>query len=157
MNDSYCTGFSSVQLEFPPQSGSRCHDVMLEDTFLNPEKHESAPEKAYLFVRDLEVRCNNEIHLPAMFWALDKEGTQVLSEQEVENILDGFGVRAEDVTLRVDYYHISWNWFIYGVLRDLQVACGFNPESHDLADYLGIPHAEIEPLEMRFQAQGKFF
>lgn len=118
----------------------------------------SPPRNAYVFIRDPEVNDQGRIHLPGIFWSFDRGGEKKLTTTELEAYLGYFDLSPRrDPFLFVCYVMISWPWWVYESIRHIQKACGFDPESDDLAKYLGVTgRVEIEPSLMKCEAQGAF-
>ncbi|KAJ7735460.1 hypothetical protein B0H16DRAFT_1245944, partial [Mycena metata] len=82
------------------------------------------------------------------YWSLDPEGIEVLSTEEVERL--GF----PPFRLATEIKIMSWDAGVYAGLRKFHQAKGFDPDSQDIARYLGYPlyvspftHSEL-PLQV---------
>lgn len=116
---------------------------------MNPSRYNG---NAYLFLRELEVDSSGAFQFPEMFWASDRQGTQRWSDDETDERLLDLGLM-NAIELKVENNEYSWDWFVYDAIRDLQKMRGFNPNTTELADYLGLPHLEIDPTVLRFQGE----
>ncbi|KAJ7587751.1 hypothetical protein C8J56DRAFT_1165040 [Mycena floridula] len=80
-------------------------------------------------IMDLQTGAGN------IYWSLDEQGHHVI---EVSLIQAAFGIT------------VDWHWFVYGrdiqpqyykILQTIHEACGFDPYSTQVAEYLGVPLA----------------
>ncbi|KAJ7580555.1 hypothetical protein C8J56DRAFT_1058203 [Mycena floridula] len=75
------------------------------------------------------------------WWSTDLKGQAVIPTTKIE---DAFNISL-DIKIYMPEYHIPQQ--IYSILWDIHKACGFNPESTEIAEYLGYPLLEpvLEP------------
>lgn len=100
----------------------------------------------YLFLPDLVVSAaKNQVSFPEIFWALDPEGSQRLTDEEVDMYLAQIGLKLQDITLEVHYpYYSKWEQYHYDIVREVHQRLGFNPDTREVAEFMGYPPIEID-------------
>jgi hypothetical protein len=93
-------------------------------------------KQVYLFLSPVEVDCKGVIRNPTAHWAEDLSGTSPLSS----DIMAELGLPEPSITT----YRMCCRWRTrhYQALRELHQACGFDPDSDEVARFLGLPLAE---------------
>lgn len=108
------------------------------------------PKKTYFFIQDMEVNFKQQIiHTPAMYWASDKVGRKRLSPEQLAKYLDQFHLSPEDLHLHMHFVIRYFSPTLYDALRKIHTACGFDPDTNEIAKALGLPILEIEPKYRR--------
>lgn len=99
----------------------------------------------YIFLQDLVVSpAKHRVYFPGMFWAWDPEGDQRLSDEEVDMHLAQFGSTLQDLTLNAYCrYSAKWKQYHYDVIREVHERLGFNPDTREVAEFMGYPPIEI--------------
>ncbi|KAJ7577713.1 hypothetical protein C8J56DRAFT_365886 [Mycena floridula] len=69
-------------------------------------------------------------------WSADPSGQKAIPHQDVE---DAFGLQIDISTLM---WHLNVPPQLYSILQQIHEACGFNPDSMEMAEYLGYPLLE---------------
>lgn len=117
----------------------------LKDTFMadNPQLND---KPLYIFLQDLLLYpTENQVCLPDMFWAWDLEGNQRLTKEEMDLYLAQFDLTVQDLTLGVLLSNFTrWEQHQYDTIREVHERLGFNPDSREVADFLGYPPVEID-------------
>ncbi|KIL59249.1 hypothetical protein M378DRAFT_169515, partial [Amanita muscaria Koide BX008] len=88
---------------------------------------------AYLFVKDLD--SNGEIET---YWSTNAEGLDQMSPTMMTLV----GLRKPSVSMELHAVH--WSSSYYEALRVFHRACGFDPMSNDVADFLKLPIVRFE-------------
>lgn len=118
------------------------------------------PSTIYFFYRHVEFDEQGYILPPEFFWTPDVTGQRRWSVDETEGYLADFDFSLKVPRWSVQYWEVSWPWYVYDMIRDVQIRYGFDPASNDFAKYLGIPptqRVEIELSNLRSEARGAFF
>ncbi|KAJ7589348.1 hypothetical protein C8J56DRAFT_1025635 [Mycena floridula] len=116
---------ASVVLEIRPH-----HDLQLPT---HAERLDPDDRFLYLFSHPPTRMSWEEMDRGNYFWATDGKGEHRIRESLIQEI---FGV-----SVRCDW-SVDWCEFpsrFYSVLHDIHIACGFNPYSTEIAEYLGVP------------------
>ncbi|KAJ7728939.1 hypothetical protein DFH07DRAFT_703875, partial [Mycena maculata] len=71
------------------------------------------------------------------FWSLDPTGVERLSTDEATNL--GF----PPIRFTTEVWGRSWDGGVYSGLHKFHWAKGFDPESQDVAEYLGYPLYQV--------------
>ncbi|KAJ7582240.1 hypothetical protein C8J56DRAFT_245473 [Mycena floridula] len=84
----------------------------------------------------------------AWWWSADSEGQTTISATEIEDTFD----ISLDIKIYMWEYHIPQQ--IYPILWDIHKACGFNPDSTEMAEYLEYPLLEpiLEPVHSGYES-----
>jgi hypothetical protein len=113
--------------------------VLLRDVFFNVEISASAddPPLGYLFLcpaKDFQTDPGL-LSFPycSAYWSVDPSGTERLSTEESQRL--GF----PSIQFTIDVQGFSWDASVYDGLRQFHQAKVFDPESQDVARYLGEP------------------
>lgn len=133
-------------------------EFSLRNTFMDPDcVPSSTPSVVYLFYRHIEFDDQGRVQPPEMFWTDDVTGQRRWSEEELEEYMGEFSLSSGTFDVDVLWEEISWPWYVYDMILEVQKACGFET-SDDFAKFLDTPstyRVEVEPSEMRFEAQSK--
>ncbi|KAJ7589446.1 hypothetical protein C8J56DRAFT_1164169 [Mycena floridula] len=117
--------FASVVLEIRPHQ-----DSQLQTHAEGPDLH---GRYLYLFSHPPTRTSWEKMDRGNYFWATDGKGEHRIEESLIQEV---FGV-----SVRCDW-DVDWCEFpprYYSVLHDIHIACGFNPYSTEIAEYLGVP------------------
>ncbi|EIM80880.1 uncharacterized protein STEHIDRAFT_172549 [Stereum hirsutum FP-91666 SS1] len=100
----------------------------------------------YIFLQDLVVSpAKHQLCFPGMFWAWDPEGDQRLSDEEVDMHFAQFGSTLQDLTLKAYcQYSAKWKQYHYDLIREVHQRLGFNPDTREVAEFMGYPPIEID-------------
>ncbi|KAJ7586015.1 hypothetical protein C8J56DRAFT_113123 [Mycena floridula] len=110
-----------IENELPkPPAGTDFHDDFL-----------------YLFCRPPDTDSIN--YKCPTYWTLDPEGQHRLTDSEME---ERFGTTSIAAKMVCSSYIVPSH--IYPILHKIHTACGFNPHSTEMAEYLGLP--VLEPV-----------
>lgn len=110
------------------------------------ENPRSTGNQVYFFTQDLLVSpVQNHVCLPGMFWAWDHEGNHRLTDDEVDMYLGDVGLTSQDLSLSIHCYKSArWEQYHYSLLREVHQRVGFNPDTREVAEFLGYPPINVD-------------
>ncbi|PFH50180.1 hypothetical protein AMATHDRAFT_4186 [Amanita thiersii Skay4041] len=94
-------------------------------------------DTVYLFIKDI-TSDNSKVEA---YWATDPAGLDKLSATEMSLL------GLELPSLSIELYAAHWTSAYYEALRIFHHVCGFDPDSNDVARYLGLPTAHFQPTQ----------
>ncbi|KAJ7582041.1 hypothetical protein C8J56DRAFT_1168107 [Mycena floridula] len=122
-----------MDIRRPPWKGP------LKRAAVSPPKY----DVLYLFFSDLFSQK------PKSHWSIDPEGLDEIDKDEVED------ASGENWTADIYWENIEIPPQMYPIFREIHEGCGFDPDSIEMAEYLGYPL--LDPVEERVSPEPDFW
>lgn len=90
----------------------------------------------------MDLKQNGCMAFPEVYWSPDREGHEVWGIDQLRDYLEWWGYELCDVDVYINGRIAEWRSFHYDVLANVHKACGFDPESDEVAKFLGLPLME---------------
>lgn len=105
-------------------------------------------EEVYLFVANFCLDKDGIAKQPASYWSFNPLGGEIVKD---EFIIDQMSSTEMDV-LELPLPHflmrswgVTWDKSHYESVREFHALCGFDPDTRQVAEFLGLPLASVHP------------
>lgn len=105
-------------------------------------------EEVYLFVGRFEVNEEGIARRPRAYWSFNPLGGKNVAGDFVVDEMSSMEIevlRLAPPSIKMRSWGATWDKAHYDAIRQFHWLCGFNPDSRDVAEFLGLPIIQVCP------------